>query len=280
MRRIINILEGEITKWNSLEEKTPKPKNDLFKIEDFDYLIMYSRHYGTEYETTKFIDFCSSNVLAELSSSCERKSIWYWEGYNEEFIIPQLKYLSSLFEAYIKLRDDKKHKIAFIIFRSFIEVSSQLYACFLDFEFFAKYLSEDLQEDYKTHWFKHLKPAKVLSSLRKMNQNLKIEYKKSGKYTLGDLRGYIYPFVSEQRDMLYIRLTSYVHGKNDIMKDNDDLDELIWRISEYAASAINLLTITTSHFLSSEHYDTRKHVIFQQLWHSIKYPQSKNTSHT
>ncbi|MBL3658767.1 hypothetical protein [Fulvivirga sediminis] len=273
-QKIIDIIEQEISEWNRLEEKIPNKDYENFELKDFDYLADYYEKYGQEFELTKFMDFCASRVLEELASSVQRRSIWYWEEFNEDFIIPQFKYLSSLIKSYLYLKDGKEYKVAFIVIRTFIEVSSQFYSCFLDFEFFKKYLSEGIQDEYRNHWFKHLKPEKVLSVLRRMNQDLRKEYKKDGEYTLGDLRAFIYPFESEQREMLYEILTSYAHGKHDVIISNltrDKMNELNLRITEYIVSSINMLNIASNHFLDNTNCDTRKHVILQQVWHSIKY---------
>ena len=189
--------------------------------------------------------------------------------YNTSF-----KYLSSLVKSYIDLKSKGEYKVAYIVFRSFIEVSSQFYACFLDLEFFKKYLSEKKQDEYRKHWFKHLKPEKVLSVLRKMNQDLRKEYKKNDRYTLGDMRAFIYPYESEQREALYEFLTSYAHGKYEAINvdlEEDKINELNWRITEYIVTSINLLNIVSNHFLDTSNCDTRKHIILQQIWYSIKY---------
>lgn len=272
-RTIVNIIKEEIADWNKHERKIPREDYILFKIEDFDYLEKYYNNYGSEFETTKFIDFCSTIVLAELASLTQRRSIWYWEGIEKDFIIPQLNFLSSLAHSYVKLKDNKEYKVAFIVFRSFIEVSSQFYACFLDLDFFKKYLSEEINDDYRKHWFKNLKPEKVLSVLRRINQDYKTEVKKTG-IDHGDMRAIIYPFESEQRNFLYQQLTSYTHGKYEVINNKiniTEIKELKWRITEYIVSAINLIAIISRHFLTNEKFDRRKHVIFQQIWYSIKY---------
>lgn len=274
-RKIIDIIKEEVAEWNTFEKKIPHDNYKLFKLEDFDYLVKYGAKYKYNFKTTKFIDFCASSVLQELASKEQRKSIWYWENVNDNFIVPQLKYLSELILSYNQLKDINQNKTAFIVFRSYIEISSQLYACLLDLEFYRKYTSNSLNDEYREHWFRHLKPEKVLSVLRRLNQELKSEYKKTGTYVLGDLRGFIYPFESIQRDELYQRLSAFSHGKYDSIEqklNKTELNELNWRISEFLMSSINLLEISTDHYLAkSEQFDSRKHVILQQVWHSIKY---------
>lgn len=272
-RSLINIIKEEINEWNSIEQKIPIENYKLFTLEDFDYLIKYYKRYGDEFNTTKFIDFCSLYVLKELASSSQKRSIWYWEDIDEDFIIPQFNYLSSLIKAYIELKDNQEYEVAYIIFRSFIEVSTQFYACFLDLEFFKKYLSEDIQEEYRKHWFKHLKPKKVISVLRRLKIDLNTERKRTGNYS-PDLRDFIYPFESELRSTLYENLSSFTHGKYKRVNyemDQVEIMEFNWRITEYLVSSISLLNSASEHFLIHGHFDTRKHVILQQIWYSIKY---------
>ncbi len=274
-RKLVDIIKEEIDEWNLKEKKIPQENYMLFKIEDFDYLLKYVEKYGNDYETTKFIDFCAAQVLAEIANQEQRKSIWYWESINDDFFIPHLKYLYELINLYNELKINKQNKLAYSIFRTYIEVSSQFYACLLDFEFYKKYTTNKIDDEYRKYWFKHLKPERVLSVLRKLNQELKIEYKKTGSFAIGDLRGYIYPFESEYRYKLYEKLSSFSHGNYESIKyelTNEEINELNWRITEFLVCSINLIGLSSDHFLSNNgKFDRRKHVIFQQVWYSIKY---------
>lgn len=148
---------------------------------------------------------------------------------------------------------------ALVIFRSYIEYSSQFYASILDYDFYQKYASTDLlDEEYKKLWFDSLKPGKVLSKIKSINAEinllLKNEEIKYGKNTV--YRHIFHPFDSKLRGFLYNSLSGLAHGSySSIVKHNEiKLYSLVWLCTTYLIESQTVIDELTSiyHKLSIE----------------------------
>ena len=127
---------------------------------------------------------------------------------------------------------------ALILFRSYIEYSSQFYACLLDYEFFQKYTqSEIVEEEYKKLWFNSLKPEKVLSKIRGMHAEInKLLKKKEIDYSgTAIYRRHFKPFDSSLREFLYNSLSGLAHGGYPAIIKNDEIHlySLVFLCSSY-----------------------------------------------
>ena len=68
----------------------------------------------------------------------------------EDFLTIQSRLMYDTLNSYLSLLKSENFLQALILFRSYIEYSSQFYACLLDYEFFQKYTqSEIVEEEYK-----------------------------------------------------------------------------------------------------------------------------------
>lgn len=245
----INIREficEEIEKLNILFQKganTSKKKLNLFTIADYTYLDESQAYYDREFAVPYFLSF---SILKDLENRIHNPylaAIWYWKEDSDktqttDFLSIQSKLMYNTLDSYISLLKSGRYLQALILFRSYIEYSSQLYASLLDYDFFQKYAnSELLDEEYKQLWFNSLKPVKVLSKIKGMHKeisqllNNEEMFYTSKSYYMGMFR----PFDSDLRGMLYSSLSSLAHGSYPALVKNDDvkLYALVWLCTVY-----------------------------------------------
>lgn len=244
----INIREficEEIEKLNILFQKganVSKKKLGLFTIADYTYLDESQTYYG-KFAVPYFLSFSILKDLENRIHSPYLEAIWYWKKDSDksqttDFLPIQFKLIYDTLESYISLLKSGKHLQSLILFRSYIEYSSQLYASLLDYDFFQKYANNELlDEEYKQLWFNSLKPVKVLSKIKGMHKEIsqllndeKIFYT-SKSYHMGMFR----PFDSDLRGMLYSSLSSLAHGSYPALVKNDEvkLYALVWLCTAY-----------------------------------------------
>ncbi len=141
---LIEIIKESIDENNALESRIPKEIADVtpFKIKDYNYLPSFLNEFNQKFDIYKFITYSNVLIWREISEYKQRKSIWYWKGEsNEAFLKNQLLTIRDLLDSYLILIKSKNYKSAFILFRTYIELSAQLFASLIDFEFYKKYLS-------------------------------------------------------------------------------------------------------------------------------------------
>jgi hypothetical protein len=147
------------------------------------------------------------------------RTIWQWkedavDETTKDFLPLQSKLLYDTLNSYVSLLKSENFLQALILFRSYIEYSSQFYACLLDYDFFKKYTDKEvMDEEYKKHWFKNLKPAKVLSRIRALQTEINKQIEKDKEYGIIRLQvPWNAPFDSEFRDFLYDSLSGLLMG--------------------------------------------------------------------
>lgn len=251
--KIREFVNDEIKKLNILFQKgaeISKKKIEPFVIDDYTYLeesIKYfdgfSIPYLLSYSVLKDIEYRIKNPIPG--------NIWYWKNDADpnntaNFLPLQFELMYDTLDSYITLLRSEKFLQALILFRSYIEYSSQLYASLLDYDFFKKYANnEALDEEYKRLWFNSLKPAKVLSQIRnihiEINQLLQkgeIEYGKNAIY-----RRIFQPFDSNLRGILYSTLSSLAHGSYPSLVKHDEvkLYALVWHCSSYLVESQSVI---------------------------------------
>lgn len=274
---ILDLIEDAIRDISELENKIPKEIAVIkpFEKNDFDYIFKYLEYFNNDMDFRKFMTYCNKLIWDEISCYSHRKSIWYWENdENTDFIKNQILRIKDLLDSFIILIKHSKYFDAFILFRSFIEISSQLYACLLDYDFYKKYTNSEVDEEYQKHWFKNLKPEKVISTLRRLNGELRTEYKKTGQMVVGDLRGFIFPFESELRNKLYNEFSNMGHGKynNIISIPQSQIDKYLHMTTEYLVMSTSLLNIALNHYITNDNkVDKRKHQIILSVWIKANY---------
>jgi hypothetical protein len=238
------VIQDQIGKLNSLFAKGAKvtgKKIEPFVFDDYKYLQDSQAYFG-RFALPYFFAFAIYKDVEYRIENPYPGKIWYWKKdcdkcKNENFLPVQSQLMYDTLGSYISLLKSRNYLQALILFRSYIEYSSQFYACLLDYEFFQKYTeSEILDEDYKQLWFKSLRPEKVLSKIRGMHAEIgklfkekKITYSNNALY-----RMQFKPFDSELRGILYDSLSGLAHGSYPaIIKNEASLYSLVFLCSVY-----------------------------------------------
>lgn len=246
---VTEFIEQEVKRLNSLFQTGAKMSGKgftPFTVKDYTYLEE-SQSYFSVFTVPYFLSYSVLKDLEHRVKSPYPGTIWYFKkdvdkNKTPDFLPLQTKLMYDTLNSYIQLLKSGNHLQALILFRSYIEYSSQFYACLLDYEFFQKYTSNELPEEYKQLWFSTLKPGKVLAKIKSMHseiyqllQEKKIDYGKDAVY-----RRRFRPFDSELRGFLYSSLSGLAHGsyaeiiRNEIIKDDSTkLYSLVWLCSAY-----------------------------------------------
>ena len=235
----------EIERLNILFQKganASKKELPLFTIADYTYLDESQTYYG-EFSVPYFLSFSILKDLGNRIRNPYLAAIWYWKKDSDknqatDFLPIQSKLMYDTLESYTSLLKSGKYLQALILFRSYIEYSSQLYASLLDYDFFQKYASNEfLDEEYKQLWFSSLKPIKVLSKIKGMHEEINqlLNDEKMFYTTKSYYMGLFRPFDSNLRGMLYSSLSSLAHGSYPALVKNDDvkLYALVWLCTTY-----------------------------------------------
>jgi len=273
----LEIIKESIDENNALESRIPKEIADItpFKIKDYNYLPSFLSEFNQKFDIYKFITYSNVFIWREISEYKQRKSIWYWKGEsNEAFLKNQLLTIRDLLDSYLILIKSKNYKSAFILFRTYIELSAQLFASLIDFEFYKKYTKDLLDEDYQNHWFRYLKPEKVLSNLRRINSEFKKEKKEQGFVVLGDLRAITFPFESGVRKILYNDFSNFSHGNYYQIStlEKAKIENYLHMTTDYISTVTSLLKMAMVHYLiNDKNVDERKHIITLSIWTKVNY---------
>lgn len=223
MRSDINqIIENRVRTHNELLKKASgmTGKNvPQYTITEYNYLKDSNAYFGI-FSLPFFLTYAVWKDMENRIKQPYKKMIWHWKedvdkSKAESFLTTQSTLLFDTFSSYILLLKSEKFLQALILFRSYIEYSSQFYACLLDYEFFKKYTeSELLDDEYRKHWFKNLKPEKVLSRIREIRAERDRLRKKGEKNQLVkfDIQQWMVPFDTGLRDTLYEKLSGLAHG--------------------------------------------------------------------
>lgn len=267
--KVIELIEQAVLEQNSLESKIPKRIANItpFKVSDFDYLPKYLDEFNGDFNFYEFISYCNVLIWDEISTYESRKSIWYWENIkNDSFIKEQINTIRNTLKSYALLLKSNHYKTAFIVFRTFIELSSQFFACIIDFEFYLKYTKNLLDSEYQNHWFKHLKPSKVISNLRKISMELNIDGVNNYARHLQNLT---FPFFSVVRNQLYEDFSNICHGNYNRISDfnTDEIEKYMHMTTDYLSTVTNILQIAIGDYLfKNKEIDTRKHIVSHSIW--------------
>jgi hypothetical protein len=252
------VIKQEVDKLNSLFREGSKiagKKVDAFVFDDYDYLNESQVYFG-KFALPYFLTYAIFKDLENRIKNPYPGTIWYWKkdvdkAKSKDFLPIQSKLMYDTLNSYMSLLRAENYLQALIIFRSYIEYSSQFYASLLDYDFFHKYTGSDLlEEEYKQLWFSALKPAKVLSKIKgihtELNQLLKekkISYANNALY-----RRFFKPFDSDLRGILYSRLSGLTHGSYPSLINNDEtkLYALIFLCSAYLVESQVVIDELTS----------------------------------
>lgn len=264
--RIDEFIKEDIDRLNILFQKgakISKKRINNFSYEDYPYL----KEYHTIFEKFSLPYFLSYSVLKwteDRSNQSFTKNIWYWKHETSsnktiDFLPEQSKLIYDTLDVYVNLLKTGHLFQALVMFRSYIEYSSQFYASILDYDFYQKYANTDLlDEEYKKLWFDSLKPGKVLSKIKSIHAEINLLLKngeiKYGKDTV--YRHLFHPFDSELRGFLYNSLSGLAHGSySSIVKQNEvKLYSLVWLCTIYLIESQTVIDeiISIYHKLSPE----------------------------
>lgn len=242
---INEIIKYQVQELNTLfvkGSKLARKEHKPFVIEDYKYLRESQEHFGT-FSLPYFLTYSVYKDVEYRIQNPYPGTIWYWKKdvdktKSKDFLSIQAKLMYDTLSSYMSLLKSENYLQALILFRSYIEYSSQFYASLLDYEFFQKYTGSDMvEEQYKQLWFSNLKPAKVLSKIKAMHAEIykllkekKIDYGSSAVY-----RRMFKPFDSNLRGILYSSLSGLAHGSYPALIENDEtkLYALVFLCSAY-----------------------------------------------
>lgn len=255
---INKVIADEVKRLNGLFQKGAKiSKKDIkpFAIDDYKFLKESQDYFGT-FTVPYFLTYSVFKDVENRIQNPYPGTIWYWEKDADEsktktFLPAQTKLLHDTLNSYMALLKTENFLQALILFRSYIEYSSQLYASLLDYEFFKKYTGSGMmEEEYKKLWFSSLKPAKVLATIKTMHSEInsllkekKIDYAGNAVY-----RRIFHPFDSEMRGYLYGTLSGLAHGSHSYVTKHDDvkLYALVWLCTTYLVESQVVIDELTS----------------------------------
>lgn len=265
MRTDINeIIEKGVHTHNELLKKAAKMtrmKAPQYSVREYNYLKDANIYFGT-FSLPYFLSYSICKDMEYRIKKPYKKMIWYWKedldkSKANDFLAIQSMLLFDTFSSYVSLLKSENYLQALILFRSYIEYSSQFYACLLDYEFFKNYTeSELLDDEYRKHWFKNLKPEKVLSKIREIqaetNKQAKGEKSSVIKFNLNQ---WLAPFDTDLRGILYEKLSGLAHGSYPALVkiDKTGLYAYVFLCSAYLVqSHIVIDEICSSYFTYSQ----------------------------
>jgi len=210
---------------NKLNGKEHKP----FVFEDYNYLRESQTYFG-KFALPYFLTYAIFKDVEYRIQNPYPGTIWYWKkdvdkNKTKGFLPIQSRLMYDTLNSYLALLRSENYLQALILFRSYIEYSSQFYACLLDYDFFQKYTeNEMLDEQYQKLWFNSLRPEKVLSKIRDMHAEINTLLKKKEiVYSSNALyRRWFKPFDSDLRGFLYNSLSGLAHGSYRTIIENDE----------------------------------------------------------
>ena len=255
------IIEQEIRKLNNLFNKGAKIAGKVHKpfvYEDYTYLKESQTYFGT-FALPYYLTYAIFKDVEYRIQNPYPKTIWYWKkaidnNKAKDFLPIQSKLMYDTLNSYLSLLKSENYLQALILFRSYIEYSSQFYACLLDYEFFQKYTeNEMLDEEYKKLWFNSLRPEKVLSKIKGMHAEInRLLKKKEIVYNSNAIyRRWFKPFDSDLRGFLYNSISGLSHGSYPALAQNDEskLYSLVFLCSVYLVeSQVVIDEITSVYF--------------------------------
>ncbi|MFT6963146.1 MAG: hypothetical protein ACJAWV_002880, partial [Flammeovirgaceae bacterium] len=174
---------------------------------------------------------------------------------------------------YTELVKEGKNYDALVTFRSYMELSSILFACTLDFEFYSNYIKELADEDYIRFWFRKLKPEEVKKNLKNLHVKSNEDLNNSDYDNRYNLENLVKVFTGEQRDLLYKFTSSISHGQYKVLKDieNSEITNYLLMASDFLANTTTLLKVTTYDNLEHKEKEEFKHEITHSVWIQILY---------
>jgi hypothetical protein len=281
------IIKKEIDRLNIVFQKGAKiAKKDLkiFSTDDYTYLKESQDYFGT-FTVPFFLGYC---VMKDVEYRIENPypgTIWYWikdanKDITGDFLPKQSNLMYDTLKTYVSLLKSENFLQALIIFRSYIEYSSQFYSALLDYDFFQKYTgSELLDEEYKRLWFSTLKPAKVLSKIKAIHTEIdkllaekKIEYSNKSYY-MRQFR----PFDSELRGYLYNTLSGLAHGSYPALVKNDEvkLYSLVWLCSTYLIESQTVIDELTSVYFNYTPLELLRKWVTLEVYKNARAPKAE-----
>ncbi|MBT3206969.1 MAG: hypothetical protein HN704_13310 [Bacteroidetes bacterium] len=271
---LLKIIESEIDKINKYNIG-PNGKKIFTDFEkgDYDYILKYQEVYYNNFSIPKFMSFCYKNIWDEISNLNIKKSLWEYKTEEKSFLKAILNRLSIIIEVYTDLIRENKNYDALVVFRSYMELSSILFACTLDFEFYYNYIKELADEDYLKHWFKKLKPAVVKKTLKNLHVKANKKTNNENYDNRYNLENLVKVFVGKQKDLLYEYTSSISHGKYNILKhaENKVINDYLIMATDFLANTTTLLGITTYDNLEHKEREESKHNITSAVWFQIYY---------
>lgn len=259
---LIQIIEDEIKSNNSVFCKADFP---VLNNNDFDYIFGYVNKHSNNIEVFKFITYCVKNIWKELSELEISRNLW---DDDLSFLNLLFKRIYQVSDSYFILIENNKNQDALTVFRGYIELTSILFGCCLDKEFYLNYIKDiDNVEEYKRHWFKKLKPEQVKKTIKNINTQQRLY----SSHYYDDTKNF---FVGNQREIIYSYVSAICHGRFSQVKDNDlkQENELIIYSTDYLVNSmitIKQLTHNYCHYKNS--IIERKHQIVMGIWVKILY---------
>lgn len=252
------LIQAEVKRLNDLFQIAAKISGKRIKpfaIKDYTYLKESQKYFGM-FTVPYFLTYAVFKDIEFRILNPYPGTIWYWKkdvdsNKTKDFLPTQSRLLYDTLNSYMRLLKAENQLQALVLFRSYIEYSSQLYASLLDFEFFKKYAGLKLMdEDYKQLWFNSLKPAKVLSRIKSIHSEINQLIKENKIVHLGNpiYRLLFKPFDSDLRGLLYGSLSELSHGSylTLIKRDQTDLYALVWLCTTYLVESYALIDELTS----------------------------------
>lgn len=264
MKKNINIIK-------LLEESIEENESQLnggkvfseFKKEDFNFIFDYVELNGNDLNVVEFVSFCICKFWDIISTIKYKEEFWGRKFIEFNFLELLLSKAENILFSYNLLIKSKQYEQAFSIFRNYIEISSIIFACSLDKDFFEKYTSniETEQEDIEM-WFKYLKPSKVSNFLKS----------RKGK-DINQIENYsIDRFTGEQRATLYKFTSEISHAKFKSLKNNKDFNEMMVLSTDFLVNSTLLIHIINYEKLQyNSDKDERKLQIIVNLWIKLLY---------
>lgn len=251
------IIQAEVKRLNELFQVAGKisgKKLKPFSIKNYTYLIESQKYFGI-FTVPHFLTYSVFKDLEFRILKPYPGTIWYWKkdidsNRTRDFLPIQSRLLYDTLHSYMSLLKGENFLQALILFRSYIEYSSQFYASLLDYEFFKKYAGLELiKEDYKQLWFNSLKPSKVLTKIKLIHTEINQFIEENKIVYFGNpIYRYFKPFDSDLRGLLYESLSELAHGSYPslVKRDKTDLYALVWLCTIYLVESYFLIDELTS----------------------------------
>lgn len=288
MRTDINqIIGNRVHAHNELLKKASRMtriKVPQYSVREYNYLKESNSYFGM-FSLPYFLTYAVWKDMENRIKQPYNNMIWYWKEDIDKtkangFLNIQSTLLFDTFSSYVSLLKSENFLQALILFRSYIEYSSQFYACLLDYEFFKKYTeSELLDDEYRKHWFKNLKPEKVLSRIREIRSESNRQKKKGEKNQLVkfDLQQWMAPFDTGLRDTLYEKLSGLAHGTYPSLTkiDKTGLYAYIWLCSAYLVQSHMVIDEICSNYFSYTQRELFKKWVTLEIYTECRKPNTE-----